>query len=197
MILAVWLAFGKKRILWNTTRLVLITAFLAGVLSLFPEKSTIFLCFFAVLTTIVGSFLMKKFIFEHQTNASIYAVSLCFLSKTRVLYGFLDSGNRLRLPGSSLPVLVADEKLFREWLALAHTFCPQKLCVLPFHGVGGKGLLKGIKMGARMENQQEYTEVAVVMAEHSLFRKKEYQMLLQTELLSQQKKCMEGEHHVI
>lgn len=114
----------------------------------------------------------------------------------------MDTGNRLRYYGSTLPVVLVDEMYLDKWIKAAEYYMPQKLVFIPYKGVGGKGLLRGVKLRLEVippEGDAVCGEVAAVAAEHRLFRGCEYQIILQPEVLNM--KCVtdtqEGVHNVI
>ena len=115
---------------------------------------------------------------------------------------FMDTGNRLRLFGRNLPVVLVDEVYLNDWITVAEKTMPQKVVVLPYKGVGGKGLLRGIRLHLQLINDEGDVingEVAAVAAEHRLFQGCEYQMILQPEVLTMTSvtNTQEGVHNVI
>ena len=109
---------------------------------------------------------------------------------------------RLRYFGSDLPVILVDEAYLNEWIKAAERDMPQKLIFIPYKGVGGKGLLRGVRLRLEVslrDGERIHGEVAAVAAEHRLFRNCDYQIILQPEVLSMN--CVtdtqEGVHNVI
>ena len=132
----------------------------------------------------------------------MYKAKLCQGNEQKSLSAFMDTGNRLHFFGSSLPVVLVDEAYLNEWIKAAEHDMPQKLVFIPYKGVGGKGLLRGVKLRLEVtlrEGEAVHGEVAAVAAEHRLFRGCDYQMILQPEVLIM--KCVtdtqEGVHNVI
>ena len=79
---------------------------------------------------------------------------------------------------------------------------PQKLVFIPYKGVGGKGMLRGVKLRleiALCAGKEIRGEVAAVAAEHRLFRGCDYQIILQPEVLTMRcvTETQEGVHNVI
>ena len=137
-----------------------------------------------------------------QTGASIYDVTLYQQDREKHFSALMDTGNRLRLYGSRIPVVLVDECCLKEWMKEAEQNTPQKLVFIPYKGVGGKGLLYGVRLYCCLRKEDGgvcYGEVAAVTAEHRLFQGCGYQMILQPEVLTMDcvKDTQEGEKNVI
>lgn len=202
LLLGVRIAFGRQKVIKGSVLLFAVTALLAGFLQILPVKNTGLLCLagtllFPVLTGGVSQLFRVK-----QTQRFLYEARLYQGTEEKSLPAFLDTGNRLRLPGSRMPVVLVDRSYLTEWIKTAERTMPQKLVFLPYKGVGGKGILYGVRLRCTLtlENGQQVSgEVAAVAAEHNLFQGCEYRMILQPEVLSME--CVaatqEGEKHVI
>ena len=200
--LAAWIAYGKKNSIHNSLRLLGISAFMAGVFQMLPMRNAGLFC-------LAGTLLLPMFlrgittIFRgKQTGVWMYEAKLCQKNEEKSLSAFLDTGNRLRFYGSNIPVVLVDEAYLNEWIKAAEYDMPQKLVFIPYKGVGGKGLLRGVRLLLEVslrDGEAIHGEVAAVAAEHRLFRGCDYQMILQPEVLTM--KCVtdtqEGVHNVI
>ena len=202
LLIGAGIAYGKRRILSGITVLFGVTALLGGILQILPVKNIGLVCLVGTILLpiltggITGLFRAK------QTQNFMYEVRLYREGKEKILSAFMDTGNRLRLPGSRMPVVLVDRTYLTEWINEAETAMPQKLIFLPYKGVGGKGLLHGVRLHCRIQTENGtvcFGEVAAVAAEHSLFQGCEYQMILQPEVLTME--CVEntqkGEKYVI
>ena len=202
LLLAARFAYGSYSCIRNGFRLLCVTALLAGVFQLLPLRNAGLLClagtlFFPVLLRGITTTFRAK-----QTGVWLYEAKLCQNNEEKRLSAFMDTGNRLRYYGSTLPVVLVDEMYLDKWIKAAEYYMPQKLVFIPYKGVGGKGLLRGVKLRLEVippEGDAVCGEVAAVAAEHRLFRGCEYQIILQPEVLNM--KCVtdtqEGVHNVI
>lgn len=184
--LGAWIAYGKKNRVKNGIRLFLITALFSGVFQLLPIKRVGIFCLFGMLLLpllvkeVVGLFRIK------QIRQFMYTGVLRYHRQEQSLNAFLDTGNRLRMYGSFLPVVLVDETYLAEWMMEAQQNYPQNLVFVPYKGVGGKGILHGIRLHCCLYTEGNSVvkgEVAAVAAEHKLFHGCEYQMILQPEVL--------------
>lgn len=202
LFLAARVAYGKRNSVRNWLRLLCITALMAGAFQLMPIRNAGLFC---LAGTILLPVLLRGIatIFRaKQTGVWMYEAKLCQRNEEKMLSAFMDTGNRLRFYGSNLPVVLVDEAYLNEWIKAAEYDMPQKLVFIPYKGVGGKGLLRGVKLRLEVtlrEGETVHGEVAAVAAEHRLFRGCDYQMILQPEVLTM--KCVtdtqEGVHNVI
>ncbi len=200
--LAAGIAYGKRNCIHNGFQLLCMTALLAGVFQGIPIRNAGLFC---LVGTILLPVLLRGIatIFRaKQTGVWMYEAKLCQRNEEKMLSAFMDTGNRLRFYGSNLPVVLVDEAYLNEWIKAAEYDMPQKLVFIPYKGVGGKGLLRGVKLRLEVtlrEGETVHGEVAAVAAEHRLFRGCDYQMILQPEVLTM--KCVtdtqEGVHNVI
>jgi len=196
------IAFGKKNSIHNGLKLLCVTALMAGVFQILPLRNAGLFC-------LVGTFLLPALchgiatIFRgRQTGVWMYEAKLCQRNEEKRLSAFMDTGNRLRFFGSDLPVVLVDEAYLNEWIKAAEYNMPQKLVFIPYKGVGGKGLLRGVRLLLEVSLQDGeaiHGEVAAVAAEHRLFRGCDYQMILQPEVLTMKgvSDTQEGVHNVI
>lgn len=202
LLMGTLLSFGKRYVARNSIFLFAVTAFLAGIFQVMRVKN---IGLFCMMGTLLLPFLREgiRMLFRiKQTDVSIYEVTLYRQETKRSFSALMDTGNRLRLFGSRIPVVLVDECYLTEWIKEAEQNTPQKLVFIPYRGVGGKGLLYGIRLhcGLRKEDGEVcYGEVAAVAAEHKLFYGCGYQMILQPEVLTMD--CVtdtrEGEKNVI
>lgn len=202
LLLAARIVFGKRNSIQNGLRLLCITALMAGVFQILPIRNAGLFClagtiFLPVLLRGIATIFRTK-----QTGVWMYEAKICQGSEEKRLSAFMDTGNRLRFFGSNLPVVLVDEAYLNEWINAAEYDMPQKLVFIPYQGVGGKGLLRGVKLRLEVilrEGKAVQGEVAAVAAEHRLFRGCDYQVILQPEVLTM--KCVtdtrEGVHNVI
>lgn len=202
LFLGVWCAYGKQEVLRNGLLLFAVTALLAGFFQLVPIRNVGLFCLVGTLLLPVCVLGVTAIFRAKQTQMSIYETRLYQNEKEKCLSAFMDTGNRLRLYGSSLPVVLVDETCLTEWIKEAEEVSPQKLVFLPYKGVGGKGILHGVRLHCvlSLENGQRLSgEVAAVAAEHRLFHGCRYQMILQPEVLSMVcvKDTQEGEENVV
>lgn len=181
-----WLAYGKRNLLQNTVLLFVVTVLLSGFFGLVPINNVGLFC-------LVGSLLLPLLkvggtvLFRaKQTQASMFEARLYQGNREITLSSFMDTGNRLRLVGSEMPVVAVDEMCLDDWIKEAEKNTPQKLVFLPYKGVGGTGLLRGVRVQCRLNHENGSIiggEVAAVAVEHKLFSGCEYQMILQPEVL--------------
>lgn len=202
LILGAGLAFGKARILANTLLLLGITALFAGFFQIVPIRNVGLFCLVGTLVLPLLENGITAVFRARQTTKWMYEVKLYRNNEKKVLSAFMDTGNRLRLFGSSLPVVLVDERYLTEWINAAATDAPQKLVFLPYKGVGGRGLLHGVRLHCVLASENGQTvsgEVAAVAAEHKLFQGCDYQMILQPEVLAMEGVVtpQEGENNVI
>ncbi|MCH5272207.1 MAG: sigma-E processing peptidase SpoIIGA [Lachnospiraceae bacterium] len=186
LVLAAWLAFGKTRVVQNSIVLFFVTVVLSGIFQILPFQNVgLFCCVGSLLLPLLetGFYALTA---ARQTRETLFSAALCRNGKERELSALMDTGNRLRLYGSSLPVVVVEEKYIVDWMKEAEQTEPQKLVFLPYKGVGGTGLLRGVRLECTLRCKTGETiggEVAAVAAKQALFAGCEYQMLLQPEVL--------------
>lgn len=202
LILGAGLAFGRMRILPNIFLLFGITALLAGFFQIVPIRNVGLFCFIGTLLLPILVNGITTLFRSKQTAKWMYEAKLYQNEEEKCFSAFLDTGNRLRLFGSSLPVVLVDEKYLTEWIKAAECTMPQKLVFLPYKGVGGRGLLQGVRLHCVITSENGQTvsgEVAAVAAEHSLFQGCEYRMILQPEVLTMEGVAtpQKGENNVI
>ena len=200
LVIASMLAFGKCHIIRNSMILLGTTALLAGMFQLLPIKNVgLYCCVGSVLLPVLRRGVVSL-LHTKQTECMIFEAKLTQNGKEKELSAFMDTGNRLRLFGSMLPVVVVDEKYLTDWIKEAECFMPQKLVVLPYKGVGGAGLLRGVRVMCTLTPEIGKTverEVAAVAAGHKLFQGCTYQMILQPEVIQCVTNTQEGAEHVI
>lgn len=194
------IAFGRYHKVRNSLGLLGTTAFVAGVFQLLPVKNIgLFCCIGCLLIPVIKKG-VTAVLRTKQTECMLYEAKLILNGKEKELSAFMDTGNRLRLIGSSVPVVVVDEKYLTEWIKEAECFMPQKLVILPYKGVGGAGLLRGIRVQCLLSSGAKNIverEVAAVVAGHKLFQGCTYQMILQPEVIQCVKNTQEGAENVI
>ncbi len=202
LLLAARIAFGTKNSIQNGLRLLCMTALLAGVFQLLPIQNAGLFCLAGAILLPVLLRGITTIFRTKQTGVWMYEAKLCQGNEQKSLSAFMDTGNRLRFFGSNLPVVLVDEAYLNEWIKAAEYNTPQKLVFIPYKGVGGKGLLRGVRLRMEVtlrEGESVHGEVAAVAAEHRLFRGCDYQIILQPEVLTM--KCVtdtqEGVHNVI
>lgn len=186
-VLAARIAYGRQRCIQNGILLLCISALMAGVFLMIPIRNIGLFCltgtlFLPILLGGIATLFRTK-----QTGTWMYEAKLYQKEEEKTLSAFMDTGNRLRLYGSCLPVVLVDEQYLNEWIKTAEYEMPQKIVFVPYKGVGGKGLLKGIRLRLELTVSEEKIingEVAAVAAEHRLFWKCSYQMILQPEVLT-------------
>ncbi len=200
LVIASVIAFGRCHIIRNSIILLGTTALLAGIFQLLPVTNVgLYCCVGSVLLPFIKHG-VTSLLHTRQTECMLYEVKLTQNGKEKKLSAFMDTGNRLRLYGSSVPVVVVDEKYLTDWIKEAECFMPQKLVVLPYKGVGGTGLLRGVRVQCTLisqTNKTVETEVAAVAAEHKLFHGCTYQMILQPEVIQCVSNTQKGAEHVI
>lgn len=202
LMLGAWIAYGRQKVVKGSVLLFAVTALLAGFLQILPVKNTGLLCLTGTLLLPILTGGVSCLFRAKQTQRFLYEAKLCQGAEEKSLPAFMDTGNRLRLPGSGLPVVLVDGSYLTEWIKTVERTMPQRLVILPYKGVGGKGFLYGVRLQCTvtLENGQCVSgEVAAVAAEHSLFQGCEYRMILQPEVLAMG--CVaatqEGEKYVI
>lgn len=196
------IAYGRQKVLQTSAILFAVTVLFAGLFQLLPVKNVGLFCFIGTLCLPFCVAGIKGIFRTKQTQMSIYKAMLYQNEKKTCLSAFMDTGNRLRLYGSSVPVVLVDETYLAEWIKEAEERMPQKLVFLPYKGVGGKGILHGVKLRIALfpENGQMLSgEVAAMATEHRLFKGCMYQMILQPEVLSMVcvTNTQEGENNVV
>ena len=194
------IAFGRYHIIRNSMVLLGTTALLAGIFQLLPIKNEGLYCCIGSIVVPVLKYGVTSFFYAKQTECMLYKAKLIQNGKEKELSAFMDTGNRLRLFGSSVPVVVVDEKCLTDWIKEAECFMPQKLVLLPYKGVGGTGLLHGVRVQCKLTmktGEMTEREVAAVAAEHKLFHGCRYQMILQPEVIQCVTNTQEGAGNVI
>ncbi len=194
------IAFGRCRVIRNSMVLLGTTALLAGIFQLFPIKNIGLYCCIGSLLLPVIKRGVTSLLHTRQTECMLYEAKLTQNGKEKELSAFMDTGNRLRLFGSTVPVVVVDEKYLTDWIKEAEYFMPQKVVVLPYKGVGGNGLLRGVRVQCRLTSETGEIvnrEVAAVSAGHKLFQGCAYQMILQPEVMQCVRNTQEGAENVI
>lgn len=197
-----WIAYGAQRIRKGSLLLFGVTTLMAGFFQILPVKN---IGLFCLAGTLLFPFVisgLNMLFHTKQTQQFLYEAKLCMGTEVKSLCAFMDTGNRLRLPGSNMPVVLVEGSYLTEWIRTAETTMPQRLVILPYKGVGGKGFLYGVRLHCMVttENGGRVSgEVAAVAAEHSLFRGCEYRMILQPEVFAMEcaNNAQEGENNVI
>lgn len=186
LILVARIAYGRQRILQNSALLFVVSALLAGFFQIVPVRNVGVFCLigsslFPALKAGVETLFRVK-----QTQSAMLEVWIYQDKREKRISALMDTGNRLRLYGSQIPVVLVDEECLLEWIKEAETNAPQRLVFVPYKGVGGKGMLRGVRLQCRLNVTHGDCiegEVAAVAAEHRLFDGCEYQMILQPEVL--------------
>lgn len=181
------IAYGKRNLPGNSVLLLVVTMLLSGCFQLLPVRNAGLFCLFGCLVLPVLKAGATVLFRTKQTGASLYEVTLLQGEEMFSSSALMDTGNRLRWYGSLMPVILVDETLLTAWIAEAEKTEPQKLLVLPYKGVGGTGLLRGIRVRCKLHPDNETVicgEVAAVTAEHKLFAGCAYRVILQPEVLS-------------
>ena len=196
------IAFGKERLLLNAILLFAITAFLSGIFQLLPVKNVGLCCLLGTVLLPVITGVITVVFQRKQIQKELYKVKIYWKETNHNLSAFMDTGNRLHLYGSRSPVILVDETYLTEWIEEAKLVMPQKLVFLPYKGVGGRGLLHGVRLYCEVFTEHGQCirgEVAAVAAEHRLFSGCEYRVILQPEVLSMVcvNDAQEGEKYVI
>lgn len=188
ILLAVLLAFGQEGLLPNGVSLFFVTVLFGGFFSLFARRNTGLFCLGAFLLFFVTRRLLSGIRQRKLEQGYTYEVSMRFMEEQRDGTAFLDTGNRLRLFGSSLPVIVARKGCLGDWIEKARDCCPQNYLCLPFHSVGGNGLFYGVKVECRVVSESGGLvfsgRAAVVGTDDKLFLGRKYDLLLQPEFLA-------------
>lgn len=202
LLLGAWVAYGRQKVIQGSILLFVVTALLAGFLQILPVKNAGLFCLVGTLLLPALKAGIVRLFFSKQTQCYLYEAKLCLGKEEKSLPAFLDTGNRLRLPGSTMPVVLVDGIHLTEWIKTAERTMPQKLVFLPYKGVGGKGILHGVRLYCTLALEDGHKvsgEVAAVAAEHNLFYGCEYRVILQPEVLKME--CVgatqEGEQYVI
>ena len=201
-VIASRIAFGKQEVMLNSLLLFAVTALFYGLFQILPIQNVGLCCLLGTVLLPLINGLITAVFRSKQIQKELYEVTLYFKKTNQSLWAFMDTGNRLHLYGSRIPVVLVDENYLTEWMKDAKESMPQKLVFLPYKGVGGRGLLHGIRLQCEVvsENGQCIRgEVAAVAAEHKLFTGCRYQVILQPEvlLLDCVNGAQEGEKYVI
>ena len=184
---AAGIAYGKDFLMKKSLLLFVITALFSGLFQIVPIKNVGLFCVVGTLLLPVLLHGISQLFRGKQTESMLYEANVTFHGKERRLTALMDTGNRLRMFGSTTPVVLVDKTYLTEWIKEAEVFSPQKLVYIPYKGVGGKGILQGVRVQCRITEEKKTAiegEVAAVAAEHKLFHGCGYQMILQPEVLS-------------
>lgn len=187
ILIAAGIVYGRQGLFGNGVRLLCVTALMAGIFQLIPGKNVGVFCISGTILLPVLCRGISTVFRTKQTGEWMYKARLCRKNEEKDFSAFMDTGNRLRLFGTDLPVVLVDEIYLNEWIKAAEFTEPQKLIFLPYKGVGGKGLLRGVRLRLMLTLRENVTicgEVAAVAAEHRLFSGCMYQMILQPEVLT-------------
>ena len=202
LILGAGIAYGRSMMMRGSFLLFGVTALAAGFFQTIPIRNVGFFCLIGTITLPLVSAGIEKLFRMKQTQNWFYEVSLFQNGDELPMSAFMDTGNRLRIPGSSVPVVLVDKEYLAKWIKEAECITPQKLVLLPYKGVGGRGLLQGIRLQCKvtLENGTAVNgTVAAMAAEHNLFQGCDYRMILQPEVLAME--CVvdtqEGECNVV
>lgn len=200
LLLASWLAFGRSRVVQNSIVLFFVTAALSAIFRILPFRNIGLFCCAGSLALPFLEAGFSALTAAKQTRETLFPAMLCRNGEKQKLSALMDTGNRLRLYGYRIPVVVVEEKYIIDWIKEAERTEPQKLVFLPYKGVGGAGLLHGIRLHCTLWCESSGTiggEVAAVAAGEGLFTGCEYQMLLQPEVLKlpaeQEKRWEDGQ----
>lgn len=186
LFLGAGIAYGRQRVWQNGALLFAISALFAGFLKVLPVRNVGLFCFAGSLLFPVLNVGAETLFRAKQTQSTVLEVWIFQNKKEKKISALMDTGNRLRLYGSQIPVVLVDEDCLGEWIKEAERTAPQKLVFVPYKGVGGKGILRGVRLQCRVNISQGDCiggEVAAVAAEHRMFDGCEYQMILQPEVL--------------
>lgn len=196
------IAFGKQDVMLNALLLFLVTALFSGLFQVLPIQNVGLCCLLGTVSLPIINSVIRVVFRSKQIQKELYEVKFYFKKTNQSLPAFMDTGNRLHLYGSQVPVVLVNEHYLTGWIKEARESMSQKLVFLPYKGVGGRGLLHGIRLQCEvfLENGQCIRgEVAAVAAEHKLFTGCRYQVILQPEVLSMGcvNGAQEGEKNVI
>ena len=134
-------AFGYKDIRYtfkNIFYMYVVSIILGGLLYLFNiEIDNSFLYYLVIITIgIEVTFLYTKEIKKLKNNYNnYYKVDIYFDKDILSLIGFVDTGNNLYDPYKKRPIILIDEKYYRD----------DKYILVPYHTASGDGLLKCVK----------------------------------------------------
>ena len=102
----------------------------------------------------------------------------------------MDTGNKLYDPIFHKPVILVDEKMIREMLAVCKKEYPEKLHFIPFHSVGKEnGILEGLsfdQVSIKWQDKQlKFQNVIAASTKENLYKGKEYQVIFHCGLLQE------------
>lgn len=189
------LAFGGKNLLWHLFLFLVSGAAIAGVFLQVVSYEVISMNYTAVLVVSVVCCLFcvllekksrSRWKEEHMKAKTV----LEFGDRKLFATALMDTGNRLYDPFFHKPVILVDEKMIKEMLAICREEYPDRLHFIPFQSVGKEnGILEGItfdRVSIQWQNKrQQFVDVIAASTKESLYKGKEYQVIFHCGLLKE------------
>lgn len=178
--------FGKKKALLKLLVLLFVNALIAGVLMALPKENAALSCMTMGVVVLLFRYTRRSIKNKQLEEGYVYPTVLCYGAERKEFVGYLDSGNRLHKTGSRMPVLICGKGAIKDWMEDARTVHPENFIFVPFSTVGEEGVLYGVRVNCTivLKNQSlPEQEVAVVESKRYVFKDREYNLLLQPEVL--------------
>ncbi|NLD19235.1 MAG: hypothetical protein GX663_03175 [Clostridiales bacterium] len=186
-------SFGRKRLLQRAVVFFLVTYFTGGITMglLLLTKNNGYYCGAGIYTgdmkaAILALFMGIVFVTLRQVTRTVaerklyaehtFEVTIAIGDAREKAQGFLDTGNHLREPASGKPVAVAEKSL---WARLEKSLVPERLCIVPFTFVKGRGLMEGVRTDYVEVGGRRIKGCVIAKGEGELFPEKEgFELLL-------------------
>lgn len=119
---------------------------------------------------------------------TVYDVTLVLEHKSVTVNGFYDTGNQLREPLSKRPVIIAEKQVMEQIMDKELMEYETRVKIIPYRSIGqASGSMYGIvvdQMEIKVDNQlKQHRDVIVGIYEGQLSSKREYQVILHSDLL--------------
>ena len=198
---------GWRRLVTSVIKLYLLTCFIGGLLqfmltstdlsqifgSIFQDEDStigvIVLILFSIVLFLIMPYFIEVIRGVRTKIDTIYQVKVIFDNRELVLKGLLDTGNDLREPISRKPVVIGEYEVLKQLLPKQLDEYTTRLKVIPYRSLGEEdGTLYGVVFDEIQVTSCGETfvkkDVIIGLYHGHLSSKKEYQLILHSDVLS-------------
>jgi len=154
-----YIAFGKEKIIKNTSYFYLLSIILGGVFYLFdiPKYKEIEIILVIILSPIILYFFIKEYKKYKVIQKDVYDVSLIINKSKYSLKGFLDTGNQLKSPISNKSVILVDIELPKI-----------NTLYIPYKALNTEGVIECIKPDKIIINEKEIKNCLIGLSKRKI-----------------------------
>lgn len=147
----------------------------------------IWFCTAAAAAAGAGLYLLRLWHGHKEPLENIYELQLEFGEEKVCIHALMDTGNRLYVPGTRLPVSLVEKSLLENYLK--NTKKDEPLLIIPFHSVGcDHGILYGVRADAVVIGKDQkiwkHTKAVIGIYPGRFSQKGAYQAILHPDMVS-------------